>query len=118
MLDHTPDPGRYLRQVSRLLPQHRVTILGYAGSHFDEIVRDMACAVPKPPDVVVGISLGGFVALRFTAQHPELVPRLVLLVSANRFSRAGEHRMERRVLSGRRLAVESFRRGSVTLELR
>src|SRR3954469_18061601 len=94
-LDQTPDPGRYLRQVSRLLPQHRVTILGYAGSRFDEIVRDMACAVSTPPDVVVGISFGGFVALRFAAQHPKLVRRLVLLVAAHRFSPGGFRMMER-----------------------
>ena len=94
-LDHTPDPGRYLRQISRLLPHHRVTILGYAGSHFEEIVRDMARAMPTPPDVVVGISFGGFVAMRFAAQYPELVQRLVLLVSAHRFSLAGWRRMER-----------------------
>jgi pimeloyl-ACP methyl ester carboxylesterase len=94
-LDHTPDPRRYVRQISRLLPQHRVTILGYAGSHFEEIVRDIACAMPTPPDVVVGISFGGFVAMRFAAQHPELVKRLVLLSSAHRFSPAGWRRMER-----------------------
>jgi pimeloyl-ACP methyl ester carboxylesterase len=94
-LDHISDPRRYARQVSRLLPQHRFTILGYAGSSFEEIVRDMAHAIPTPPDVVVGISLGGFVAMRFAAQHPELVRRLVLLVSAHRFSPEGWRMMER-----------------------
>ena len=64
-LDKTSDPGRYARQVSRLLPGHKFTILGYAGSSFEEIVRDMATAIRTPPDVVVGISLGGFVAMRF-----------------------------------------------------
>jgi len=94
-LDKTSDPGRYARQVSRLLPAHRFTILGYAGSSFEEIVRDMARAILTPPDVVVGISLGGFVAMRFAAQHPELVRRLVLLVSAHRFSAGGWRMMER-----------------------
>jgi len=94
-LDHTSDPRRYARQVSRLLPQHRFTILGYAGTSFEEIVRDMAHAISTPPDVVVGISLGGFVAMRFAAQHPELVRRLVLLVSAHRFSPGGWRMMER-----------------------
>ena len=94
-LDEASDPGRYARQVSRLLPQHRFTILGYAGSDFEEIVRDMARAIGTPPDVVVGISLGGFVAMRFAAQHPELVKRLVLLVSAYRFSPGGRRMMER-----------------------
>src|ERR1700741_778221 len=88
-LDKTSDPGRYARQVSRLLPGHKFTILGYAGSSFEEIVRDMAIAIRTPPDVLVGISLGGLVAMRFAAQHPELVRRLVLLVSAYRFSPGG-----------------------------
>jgi len=94
-LDKTSDPGRYARQVSRLLPGHKFTILGYAGSSFEEIVRDMAAAIRTPPDVVVGISFGGFVAMRFAAQHPELVRRLVLLVSAHRFSPGGWRMVER-----------------------
>src|ERR1700752_2419899 len=80
-LDNTSDPGRYARQVSRLLPGHKFTILGYVGSSFEEIVRSMASAIRTPPDVLVGMSLGGLVAMRFAAQHPELVRRLVLLVS-------------------------------------
>lgn len=94
-LDRTANPGRYVRQMARLLPNHRVTILGYAGFRFDEIVRDMAHALPVPPDVLVGLSFGGFVAMRFAAQHPELVKRVVLLVSAHRFSPAGWQKMER-----------------------
>lgn len=94
-LDKTSDPGGYARQVSRLLPGHKFTILGYAGSSFEEIVRDMATATRTPPDVVGGISFGGFVAMRFAAQHPELVRRLVLLVSAHRFSPGGLRMMER-----------------------
>ena len=94
-LDQTSNPQRYARQVSRLLPGHRFTILGYSGSGFEQIVRDMAHAIPAPPDVVLGISFGGFVTMRFAAQHPELVRRLVLLVSAHRFSPGGWQRMER-----------------------
>lgn len=70
---------------SRRLPGHRLTILGYAGSNFEQIVRNMALAIRTPPDVV-----GGFVAMRFAALHPELVKRLLLLVSAHRFSPAGQ----------------------------
>jgi pimeloyl-ACP methyl ester carboxylesterase len=96
-LDKTPNPGRYARQVSRLLPGHKFTILGYAGSSFEEIVRDMALAIRTPPDVVMGISFGGFVAMRFAAQHPELVRRLVLLASAHRFSPGGRRMIERQI---------------------
>jgi len=94
-LDQTANPGRYARHISRLLPGHKVTILGYARSSFEEIVRDMATAIRTPPDVVMGMSLGGFVAMRFAAQHPELVRRLVLLVSAHRFSPSGLRMMGR-----------------------
>lgn len=96
-LDQIPNLLRYAHQVARLLPGHRITILGYAASTFDEIVRDAAAAIATAPDVVLGISLGGFVAMRFAATHPQLVPRLVLLVSAHRFSPAGSHRMERQI---------------------
>ncbi len=94
-LHKTSSPRLYARQVARLLPGYRFTILGYAGSGFDEIVREMATAIRKPPAVLVGISLGGLVAMRFAAQHPELAPRLVLLVSAHRFSPGGWRMMER-----------------------
>ncbi len=94
-LDHVPNPARYACQVARLLPGYRFTILGYAASTFDEIVRDAAAAIATAPDAVLGISLGGLVAMRFAAAHPELVPRLILLVSAHRFSLAGAQRIER-----------------------
>lgn len=94
-LDKSSNPGRYLRQVSRLLPGHKITILGYAGGGFEESVRNMAHAIRTPPDLVVGISLGGIVAMRFAARHPQLVRRLVLLVSAHRFSSEGWRMMER-----------------------
>jgi pimeloyl-ACP methyl ester carboxylesterase len=93
-LNQTTDPARYSRQVSRLLPAHRFIVLGYAGFSFDEIVQDMTLAVRTPPDVVVGISFGGFVAMRFAARYPELVRRLVLL-SAHRFSPRGWQMIQR-----------------------
>src|SRR3954453_6062205 len=68
-LDKTSDPGRYARQVSRLLPGHKFTILGYTGSSFEEIVRDMATAIRTPPDVVGGISFGGLGAMGFAARE-------------------------------------------------
>lgn len=93
-LDKTANPSRYASQVARLLPDHTFTILGYAGTGFEEIVRRMASAVPTAPDVLVGISLGGFVAMRFASQHPDLVRRLVLLASAHRFSPGGSRMIE------------------------
>jgi len=94
-LDKTSNPGRYARQVAKLLPGHKFTTLGYAGSNFEEIVADMAAVIPTPPDIVLGISFGGFVAMRFAAEHPRLVKRLVLLASAHRFSPGGRRTMDR-----------------------
>lgn len=94
-LEKSSDPGRYAAQVAALLPGYRFTILGYAGSGFDEIVRHMALAVPTAPDVLMGISLGGLVAVRFAAEYPERVKRLVLLVSAHRLSSAGRRMVDR-----------------------
>src|SRR4051794_1087845 len=114
-LDRGSAPGRYAHQVSCLLPEHRFTILGYARSSFQEIVQDMAYAIPAPPDVVVGISVGGFIAMRFAAQHPELVKRLVLLVSAHRFSPSGWELVERQIQALERGDLETLVRENALL---
>jgi pimeloyl-ACP methyl ester carboxylesterase len=117
-LDRIPKPERYARQVSRLLPGCRFIILGYAGSTFDEVVRNMASAVrvlPTRPHLVVGISLGGFVAMRFAAEYPELVERLVLLVSAHRFSPGGWRMMERQFAALERADFDTLLRENALL---
>jgi pimeloyl-ACP methyl ester carboxylesterase len=114
-LDQTSNPGRYARQISRLLPGYRFTILGYAGSGFDEMVRDLADVIPTPPDLVVGISFGGFVAMRFAAEYPELVRRLVLLVAAHRFSSSGWRMMERQFEALEREDLRTFIRENALL---
>jgi len=103
-LDKSSDPRRYARQIAGILPEgFRFTLLGYEESPPDEytldtIVRDLADVVRSEagkPDLVIGVSFGGFVALRFAASHPELVGCLVLLVSGHRFSEQGWAAMER-----------------------
>lgn len=92
------DGHRYARQFSRLLPAgYRFTILGYAAHRgeantLDTIVGHLAAIVRAEtgPATVIGVSFGGFLALRFAAEHPELVEQLVLLVSAHRFSVLGK----------------------------
>ena len=101
-LDKTKSPERYARQVARALPPDwRFTILGYpefppAGYTLDTVAADFARAIPAEtgvPDLVIGVSFGGFAALRFAALHPDLVRRLVILVSAHRFSDEGRRRV-------------------------
>jgi pimeloyl-ACP methyl ester carboxylesterase len=103
-LDLSSDPGRYAGQIAALLPEgFRFTILGYEETPptdytLDTIVRDMGHVVRTEtgkPDLVIGVSFGGFVAQRFAAEHPDLVDRLVLLVSGHRFSPKGWAAMER-----------------------
>lgn len=105
-LDDTAEPARHARQIERLLPGGwRYTILGYedvppADYTIDTIVHDLAGVVRGEmgkPDLVIGISFGGFVAQRFAADHPDLVDRLVLLVSGHRFSDEGWAAMRRQV---------------------
>jgi len=103
-LDKSSDPRRYARQIARILPEgFHFMVLGYEEPPpddytLDPVVRDLADVVRSEagrPDLVVGISFGGFVALRFAASHPELVGCLVLLVSGHRFSEQGWAAMKR-----------------------
>lgn len=90
-------PQDYARMVERVLPAGYVYyILGYDANPpqhygFDAIVRDFADIVCEHTGrgVIIGVSFGGFVAQRFAAEHPDLVDKLVLLISAHRFSAAG-----------------------------
>ncbi len=103
-LDRSSDPARYAGQIANLLPEgFRFTILGYeetppADYTLDTIVQDMAEVIRSEigkPDLVIGVSFGGFVAQRFAAEHPDLADRLVLLVTGHRFSAEGWAAMER-----------------------
>ena len=103
-LDTSSNPSRYAGQIADLLPEgYRFTILGYEenppeGWTLDIIVRDLAGAIETQagePDLLIGVSFGGFVAQRFAAEHLERFDRLVILVSGHRFSDAGWRMMGR-----------------------
>jgi pimeloyl-ACP methyl ester carboxylesterase len=88
--------------IARLLPSCRWTIVGYGepreGADLDEIAAASAVAIREivgQPDVVIGISFGGFVAQRIAANEPDLVSKLVLLSSGHCFSAAGRERIVR-----------------------
>src|SRR6185312_1087837 len=107
-LDRSSSPSRYARQVARLLPSgFSFWILGYEDCPQNSLTLDgiaeamagvMRAEIGKA-DVLIGISFGGFVALRLAASHPDLLERLVLLVSAHCFSAEGRQAMERQFRS-------------------
>ncbi len=57
----------------------------------DDFARIIAQETGKT--VIVGVSFGGFVAMRFAAQYPALTEKLVLLISAHTFSAAGKKKI-------------------------
>lgn len=78
-----------------LAPHHRIyaiDLLGYGGSdrpHVDysialetDVVRGFLDALHLERADVAGVSMGGWIALRLAAEHPERVRKLVLLDSA------------------------------------
>jgi pimeloyl-ACP methyl ester carboxylesterase len=100
-----PGATRHAARVARLLPRGcTVHILGYdpsppEGHSLDAVVADFAAILRHEtgPATVLGISYGGLVATRLAARHPDLVERLILLVSAHRFSDEGRRRIARQI---------------------
>ncbi|HYD98557.1 MAG TPA: alpha/beta fold hydrolase, partial [Alphaproteobacteria bacterium] len=96
---------RHARRVAGLMPAGRtLLVLGYpaeppADYSLDTLAADVAAIMRAEtgPAPVVGISFGGFIALRLAAARPDLVQRLALLVSAHRFSAEGRRRIERQI---------------------
>jgi pimeloyl-ACP methyl ester carboxylesterase len=67
------------------------------GYDLDQIADDFAQIIKDKigQAVIVGISFGGFVAMRFAAKYPELTDKLVLLVSAHKFSSLGARKIHK-----------------------
>lgn len=63
----------------------------------DHIAEDFAAIIRDKigKAVIVGISFGGFVALRFAAAYPELTEQLILLISAHKFSAGGQKKIDK-----------------------
>ena len=102
-----PTPDRFARdarRIARIMPPGRSFILvGYDPTPPDyrlgTIGRDLGAILDQLGGKVsvMGISYGGLAALRAAADHPELVARLVLLVSAHDFSVEGKRRVHRQI---------------------
>ncbi|MBQ0824209.1 alpha/beta fold hydrolase [Microvirga sp. HBU67558] len=114
-----PTPARAqrdARRIARLLPAGRpVYVLGYdpvpsADHSIGTIVTDVARILRDEigPATVMGISFGGFVAARLAADHPDLVKRLILMVSAHRFSPEGRRSIDRQIDCAWRGDLEGF----------
>lgn len=114
-----PTPTRALRdakRIMRLLPvDNAVYVLGYdpsppADHSIDTIVADIAQILREEigPAVVMGISFGGFVAAKLAAEHPDLVKKMVLMVSAHRFSSEGRRSIDRQIECAWRGDFEGF----------
>lgn len=106
-LDRSPHRGRYIGIAARLLPGFSTLLLGYHVAPpvpytLDVVARDVARSIDETvgrPELLLGLSFGGFVALRVAAVRPDLAARLVLLSSAHRFSTAGLERLHRQALA-------------------
>lgn len=83
-------------------PEYTCYIFGYeeypsAQYGLNQITDDFAAIIKDKigTAVIVGISFGGFVAMRFAATYPELTDKLVLLITAHRFSDDGKRKVNR-----------------------
>lgn len=93
----------YLDVVQAYIPEgYTCYIFGYeeypsAQYSLNQITDDFAQIIKERVGtaVIVGISFGGFVAMRFAAKYPELTDQLVLLITAHRFSDNGERKIKR-----------------------
>jgi pimeloyl-ACP methyl ester carboxylesterase len=96
---------RDAKRIVRLLPADtEVYILGYdpsppADHSIDAIVADIARILREEigAAVVMGISFGGFVAAKLAAEYPDLVKKMILMVSAHRFSPEGRRSIDRQI---------------------
>jgi pimeloyl-ACP methyl ester carboxylesterase len=101
-LDRSARSRRRAKVVARLLSGDPFVLLGYGeipqpcslDTLAEQAARAIGELVPKP-ELVVGLSFGGFIAMRLAAARPELAPRLLLLASAHAFSPLGWRRIER-----------------------
>ena len=95
----------YLDVIRQYVPAgYTYYIFGYEEApseqyNLDQIADDFAQILQEEigPSIIVGISFGGFVAMRFAAKYPELTERLILLITAHRFSEQGEGKVDRMI---------------------
>jgi pimeloyl-ACP methyl ester carboxylesterase len=110
---------RNARRIARIFPAASLFILGYdptASCDAEELVASTAEFLRETgPAVLVGISFGGFIALRVAAKHPELVRALILVSSAPRFSTSGRARIAQQIADLERGDYEGMARPFIAL---
>lgn len=107
--------GRYRRVVSPDLRGHGRTSWDRADFSLEEMADDVAVAVTVlglGPVSLVGMSMGGCVALALTLRHPELVSSLVLVDTTSNY---GPDREEKWTLRAQR-ALEVERTAQLTFQ--
>ena len=74
------------------------------GTNFREMAKDVIAAIEglRPPVDLIGASTGGIVALEIAAARPDLVRRLVLVITGSKLSPAGRD-LGQRVMSAIRV---------------
>ena len=115
--------ARNARQIARLFAAGTsLCILGYDTTvtrpcDVSPIVDDIATIIRTHfgTATVAGISFGGFIATRLAADHPELVPRLILLATAHRFSEEGRRRVQQQIADTDRGDFAAMARPFLTL---
>ena len=104
--------GKFVEQFTQCFPDAKVSLLDLPGTgterhrspcyHMDAIVDDLRrrflALSPQPPTALLGISLGGMVAMQWCARHPEDFQRLVLINSSAANLMPPWRRMQPRVM--------------------
>jgi pimeloyl-ACP methyl ester carboxylesterase len=111
---------RNAARIARIFPAASLHILGYdatASPSADDLVASTTDFLRHEtgPALLVGISFGGFIAMRVAEAHPELVRGLILVSSTGRFSTSGRARIAQQIADLERGDFEGMARPFLAL---